>query len=112
METIRFPFGPASSAVLSATGNQTIEVDNDLTLVDGVITPATGDRTINLSIPEDIKAGARLMFSLKSAATEKTIFGNNITGASITGVAGKTKTVEAMYNGTVFVVLGTAGQID
>jgi len=111
METIRFPFGPASSAELSATGVQAIDVANDLTLVDGTI-PATGDRTINLSIAEDLRIGARLVFSLKSTSTEKTIFGDNITGVSITGVAGKTKTVEAVYNGTVFVLIGTAGQID
>lgn len=111
-QIIKYPFGPATQVALSADGAQAIAIDNDLTMVDGVSVPATGDRTINLTIPDDIDEGARIVFRLKTAATENTIFGTGITGATIVGVAGKTKTVEAVFNGTVFEVIGTPGQID
>jgi len=109
---IKYPFGPASEVALSASGDQAIELENSLTIIDGVSTPATGDRTLNLTIPEDLEVGARLVIRMKTAATESTIFGTGITGTSVVGIAGKTKTVEAVYNGTVFEVIGTAGQID
>jgi len=111
-QIIKYPFGPATEVALTADGAQAITVKNDLTIVDGVTVPATGNRTVNLTIDENLKAGARIVFLLKTAATETTIFGTNITGATITGVAGKTKTVEAVFNGTGFDVIGTAGQID
>lgn len=111
-QIIKYPFGPATEVALSASGAQAIAVDNDLTLIDGVSVAATADRTIDLTIPDDIKVGARIVFRLKTTGTENTIFGTGINGANIVGVAGKTKTVEAVFNGTSFDVIGTAGQID
>lgn len=111
-QIIKYPFGPATVVALTADGAQAIAIVNDLTIVDGVSVPGTGNRTLNLTLPTDLKAGARMVLRLKTAATETTIFGTGITGATITGVAGKTKTVEAVYNGTSFDVIGTAGQID
>ncbi len=111
-EIIKFPFGPASVKQLTADGAQAIAVVNTLTIVDGVTTEATGNRTINLTLDDEIETGSRLVFKLKTNDTETTAFGTNITGATITGVAGKTKTVEAVYDGSGFVVVGTAGQID
>lgn len=111
-EIIKWPFGPASEEALSADGAQAITVVNTVTYVDGVTTEATGNRTINLTLDDDLEVGSRLVFALKTNGTETTIFGTGITGATITGVAGKTKTVEAVYDGSGFVVIGTPGQID
>lgn len=111
-QIIKFPFGPATEVALSADGAQAITVENMLTVVDGVTAVATGNRTINLRLDDNLEVGARLVFKLKTTGTETTIFGTNITGATVTGVAGKTKTVEAVFDGTGFVVVGTAGQID
>jgi hypothetical protein len=111
-ELIKFPYGPATTEVLTASGTQAIEAINTLTIVDGVTTEATGDRTIDLTLDSSLDTGSRITILSKTNGTESTIFGTNITGASIVGVAGKTKTVEAVFDGTIFKVVGTAGQID
>ena len=111
-QIIKWPFGPATVVALTATGAQDLTIVNDLTIIDGVTIPATGDRTLNITVGTGVSIGARLALRLKTAATESTIFGTAIDGASVVGVAGKTKTVEAVYNGATFDVIGTAGQID
>lgn len=111
-EKVRFPFGEADELALTATGAQALVIDNDMTIIDGVVTEATGDRTLNLTIDEDVNVGARVAIQVKTSSTQNTIFGAGITGKTFAGVAGKTKTVEAVYNGTEFVVMGTPGQID
>ncbi|MFA7466964.1 MAG: hypothetical protein WCY82_01705 [Desulfotomaculaceae bacterium] len=112
MELIKWPFGDASTLALTATGAQALTVYNEMTIVDGVTTKATGNRTINLTISDSVKAGARIFCKLKTNGTETTEFGTGMSGATITGVAGKTKTVEFVYDGTNFVEAGTPVQID
>ena len=109
---IRYPFGNAPELALTATGAQTLTINNGMTFVDGVTVEATGNRTLNLTIDADLQAGARLLVLSKTNGTETTIFGTGITSATITGVAGKTKTQEFIYNGTAFYPAGTAVQID
>lgn len=111
-EIVKYPFGPASVVQLTATGAQAIEIVNDLTIIDGVTVPATGNRTLNLTVAATVNAGARLFVKSKTAATETTIPGTKMQGATVVGVAGKTKTVEFIYDGTNFVMAGTAVQID
>ncbi len=112
MAKVSWPFGEATTTALSATGAQAISVDNDMTILDGVTVVATGNRTINLTIPTDIKAGARILVKAKTTGTETTIFGTGCLAPTVTGVAGKTKTVELVYDGTNFVATGTAVQLD
>lgn len=108
----RWPFGLPDVIALSATGAQAIAVTNDLTIIDGVTTQATGNRTLNLTIDAAVNIGARLVVKSKTAATETTIGGTGMTAPTITGVAGKTKTWELVYDGAAFVATGTAVQID
>jgi hypothetical protein len=113
MTQVRWPFGLADvSNALSATGAQAISIENDMTILDGVTTQATGNRTINLTIGADIKAGARILVKSKTNGTETTIFGTGCLAPTITGVAGKTKTCELVYDGTNFLATGTAVQLD
>lgn len=109
---IKYPFGEADVLALSATGAQALEINNGLTIIDGVTTEATGNRTLNLTINDELKAGAELIVKSKTFGTETTIFGTGITSATITGVAGKTKTQGFVYDGSVFLPVGTAQQID
>jgi hypothetical protein len=83
-----------------------------MTIVDGVTVPATGNRTLNLTVAASVSAGARLFVKSKTAATETTIFGTKMQGATITGVAGKTNVVSFFYDGTNFVEAGAFIQID
>jgi hypothetical protein len=112
MSTVKFPFGEITTTALSATGAQAVSVDNLMTIIDGVTTEATGNRTINLTIPDDIIAGARIFVKSKTNGTETTIFGTGCSAPTITGVAGKTKVVELIYDGTNFVAAAAALQID
>ena len=110
--SIKHPFGPAATLTLSATGAQALTIDNDLTVIDGVATEATGNRTLDLTIDSEIKAGAKILMKSKTNATETTIFGTGITSATITGVAGKTITQQFTYDGTAFLPDGAKQQID
>jgi hypothetical protein len=109
---VKYPFGPADTLSLSATGAQALTIENDLTIVDGVTVEATGNRTLNLTIDAGVKAGAKLFIKAKTNGTETTIFGTNMQGATLTGAAGKTKTILAIYDGTNFVEAATPVQID
>ena len=112
MTQIKYPFGLADAKTLSATGAQAITIDDNLTIIDGVSTQATGNRTLNLTINSEVKAGARILLKSKTNATETTIFGTGISSVTITGVAGKTKTQGFTYDGTNFLPDGTSVQID
>jgi len=110
---VRSPFGQADETLaLTATGAQAITVTDQLTLVDGGTVPATGARTINVTLGDDLQAGAMLIIQSKSDATEDNIFGTNITGPTVAGVAGKTMNFLFVYNGTAFVQAGLHIQID
>lgn len=109
---VKYPHGAASGVALTATGAQAVTINNDLTIIDGVTTEATGNRTINLTIGATILVGARILARLKTNGTETTAFGTGMSGATLTGVAGKTKNVEFVYTGTSFVEAGTPVQID
>jgi hypothetical protein len=112
MTNIRYPFGAPDSAALSATGAQAITITGGYTVIDGVSTPASGNRTLNLTVDAELQAGARLSVKLKSASTETTTFGTAIDGPVITGVAGKTFCQSFTYDGGSFLPDGTAVQID
>jgi hypothetical protein len=112
MGSIKWPFGPSETIAIGATGAQAVTIKNSLTVVDGVSTVATGNRTINLTIDDEVKAGAMLFVKSKTTATETTVFGTGMSGATITGVAGKTKTTLFIYDGSTFVNAGAPVQID
>ncbi len=111
--TIVAPWGAApADLALTATGAQALTIGNQFTIVDGVTTEATGNRTLNLTIDSEVRKGAKLFVKSKTNGTETTIFGTGITSVTITGVAGKTKTQSFTYDGSVFLPDGTAVQID
>lgn len=112
MDKLRFPFDNATTVALSATGAQAIAINDDMTIIDGVTTQATGNRTLNLTVDDEVIVGARLFLKSKTNGTETTIFGTGMQGATITGEAGKTKCVEFVYDGTNFVEAGTPVKID
>lgn len=110
---VKNPFGAAEVIALTATGDQALTIVNEVTYIDGVTVEATGNRTLNLTIDTDnINVGARLILASKTNGTETTIFGTSITGLTVTGVAGKTKVGEFVYNGTAFVNTALMAQID
>jgi hypothetical protein len=109
---VKWPFGADAVHALSATGAQAITINTQFAIIDGVTVQATAHRTINLTIGANLQRGAILLVQSKTAATEDTVFGTNITGSKLVGVAGKTINKTFIYNGTAFVSAGLQDQID
>jgi hypothetical protein len=112
MPTIKSPFGAAKTVALSATGAQAVTIDNDLVIIDGQTVQATGNRTLNLTISAEMRPGARIVVMSKTAATETTIAGTGMVAPTVTGVAGKTKCWELVYDGVSYKATTTNVQID
>ena len=108
----KWPFGAAMIILLVAAGAQAIEISNTLTILDGESVVSTGDRTLNLSIASDVEPGARLIVKNKTTGTESLIPGEGMRGTTVSGVAGKTKVVEYVYDGKKFIQTAAAVQID
>ena len=108
----KWPFGAAMIILLVAAGAQAIEIGNTLTILDGESVVSTGDRTLNLSIANDVEPGARLIVKNKTTGTESLIPGEGMRGTTVSGVAGKTKVVEYVYDGKKFIQTAAAVQID
>lgn len=109
---VKWPFGDATVETLAATGTAAITIINEMTIIDGASTIATGNRTINLTVGATVGIGAMIVLKAKTTGTETTAFGTKMLGATITGVAGKTKVTTFIYDGTNFINTGTPVQID
>lgn len=109
---VKWPFGEASEEALTATGAQAIDIVNEMTIIDGVSTQATGNRTLNLTIGDEVGVGAMIVVKSKTAAVEKTTFGTGFTAPEMTGVAGKTKVASFIYDGSTFIQAGAEVQLD
>lgn len=109
----KWPFGAVTIILLELTaGVNEIEIINNLTIIDGEDVVSTGNRTLNLSISNDVEPGARLIVKNKTTGTESLIPGEGMRGTTVSGVAGKTKVVEYVYDGTNFIQTAAAVQID
>ena len=109
---VKWPFGDATVEVLAATGVLAINIVNEMTIIDGASTIATGNRTINLTVSPNVGIGAMIVLKAKTTAVETMTFGTKMLGAVITGVAGKTKATTFIYDGTNFINAGTPIQLD
>ena len=113
MANVLWPLGPGNkSAALTATGAQAVTVTDNLFIIDGVTTQATGNRTINLTVDAKVKPGAILVIRTKTNGTETTTYGTGLSAPVLTGVAGKTFSQAFIYTGTIFTAAGAAVQVD
>lgn len=107
---IQFPWGKADVQSLAYAATQAVTIKNAMTILDFAI--LTGATTLNITLAEGLRNGARLLVKVPATATEVVTLGTAIDGPNIVGVAGKTKTQAfTLYNG-VFYPDGTAVQID
>lgn len=111
METINWPHGEADKQTLAYAAVQAVTITNMMTIL--VFAILTGDTTLNLTIDSQVREGARLLVKVPATnnADDLTL-GNGIDAPAIVGVAGKTKTQEFVYDGTLFVPAGAVVQID
>lgn len=111
VDTIRYPFGSATSLTPSYDDTLAVSVTNTFVY----IKPATltGNTRIDLTIASDIKVGAFLMVEMTSDTTGRnTVFGNGFTCPTLSGTASKTKAVLFVFNGTSYIPAGTPYQIN
>ena len=109
---VKYPFGEVTTFTASATGTQAITITDSVTIIDGVTNVATGNRTLDLTLSDELAEGAIIHLRAKTTATETTIFGTGITAPTVTGAAAKTFTQSFWFNGTAFVPTGAKIQID
>lgn len=108
----KWPFGAATVVKMPTEGIVHIDIYNTLTIIDGAGAAATGDRTLDLSISPDIEPGARLVVKTKTTAVETFTPGRGMAGTVTTGIAGKTKVTEYVFDGNKFIQTAAAVQID
>jgi len=110
--TIKYPYGAATVEALAATGTLAVTISNQVTILDGVTTPSSGNRTVNLTISDEVIKGAVIVAKIKTAGTQTCTWGTGFTAPTMTGVAGKTIVVQFMYDGTAFIQTGAEIQLD
>ena len=69
--------------------------------------------TVNLTLDQSVRAGARILFIALSDGTARTVtFGTGFTSPTLAGVISKTKAIEFVYDGTTFKPTSAGVQID
>lgn len=108
---IQWPFGEADKKVLPYAASQPVTITNRLTILQFAI--LTGDTTLDLTISPEVKNGAILLLEVPATnSADDLTLGTGIDAPVIVGVATKTKTQGFILNGSRFVPLGAAVQID
>lgn len=104
-----FPTSEKLSPAFAAT--QAVIIERQTTILD--LGELTGASTVDLTIGADVELGARLAIVAKSDATARDITcGTGFLGGAIAGVISKTKMQEYIYNGTAFMPVAAAIQLD
>ena len=112
ISSVMFPFNDAEVLALTATGAQALTINSHGTVIDGVSTPGTADRTLNLTPGSGLRVGAIVFVRTETTGTENTVFGTNVNGVDYAGVANNTLTTLLVYNGSSFDQFGAALNID
>lgn len=110
-QMISYPDGTADVQTPAYAATITATITNLMT----IINPAqlTGALTLNLSIDQGIKAGARIVFiGLSDTTARTTTFGTGFTSPTLAGVISKTKVIEFVFDGTTFKATSVGVQID
>jgi hypothetical protein len=108
---INFPFGDIATASISAdASNDAITISTNATLI--TTASLTSSATLDLTIDDEVEAGAFLHIKCTTNGSETFAFGTGIDAPTVTGSAGKTWCQGFIYNGTAFYPMGAKIQID
>lgn len=110
-QTVNYPFGAAQAFTVAPAGTTAVTINNQMAYMSAVPT-LTAAVTISLTAGSRLKAGAMVLVTVKTTATEVTTLGGSVIAPSVTGVAGKTWTQAYLYNGTNFYPCGAKIQVD
>jgi len=111
MADISYPFGNADVQTPTYAATLAVTITDRMTFL--APTVMSGALTVNLTINEGIKAGARLFGTFLSDGTARAVtFGTGFTAPVLAGVISKTKTIEFVYDGTTYKPTSVGIQID
>lgn len=108
-QKVQFPFGKMDKRSVAFTAVMAETIDNSTILE---LATLTANATLNLTIATSLPVGAKLYVKIPATATEVLTFGTGFTAPTVTGVAGKTKVQEFIYDGSTFVPIAAAFQIN
>ncbi len=104
-----FPTFEKKTPTFAAT--QEVLVERQTTIVD--LGELTGACKVDLTISEDVQMGATLAIMAKSDTTARDVTcGTGFFGGAIAGTISKTKVQHFVYNGTAFMPVAAAIQLD
>lgn len=108
---VNYPFGDVATATLAASGAQTLTITSQETFVS---TPAalSASFTLTVAVGSQVKAGAKLHFTVLTTATETVTFAGSLKAPAVQGAAGKTWSQSFAFNGTNFYPCGAKIQVD
>lgn len=109
-QEISWPFGNADLQQPAYAATLAVTITDQFTVLDPAI--LTGNMTINLTLDQGIRAGAIIFAEITATGTEVTTFGTGFSSPTLTGVAGKTKCMWFVYDGTSFKPSAAGYQID
>ena len=104
-----FPTNEAQSVTAAAT--IAVAINRQVTVID--IGGMGANATINATIGSDVERGALLTVKGASDGTARSMsFGTGFTAPAVAGTISKTKVVSFIYDGSTFLPLAAAVQID
>lgn len=104
-----FPTQEAQTLTPGATID--VAITRQTTIVD--CGELAANATLNATIGSDVERGAILNVKAKSDGTARSLtFGTGFTAPAVSGTISKTKVVSFIYNGTAFLPIAAAVQID
>lgn len=111
-QVISYPFGPADSQAPAYAATLAVTLTAQYTFLT-TAAALSGAMTINLTLDQGIRAGARLFCKFLSDGTARDVtFGTGFSAPVLAGVISKTKTIELVYDGTSFKPVALGVQID
>ena len=104
-------FPTSEKQTVAAAAVIAVDVERVITVIDlGTLAAAA---TLNLTVGTDVPVGAILVVKAKSDTTARDItLGTKLIGPAISGVISKTKTASFIFDGTNFVAMAAAVQLD
>jgi hypothetical protein len=110
-QKIEVTFPTAEKQVVTAAATTAIAINRTVTVIDlGELAAAM---TLNATISDDVEVGAIIHIKALSDGTARAItFGTGFTAPALAGVISKTKVQSFIFDGTSFLPMGAALQID
>ena len=107
---VRWPFGEAKKLAPAYAAELEVETNNSLVIIQPE--QITGPMEITLNAANDQLPGDRVIVITNTSGTQAVSFAGDVTAPNITGVAGKTKVTELIFDGVEYKATGAPYQID